>query len=81
MSDQAILDKITEIMRDLTEDDALVLTRKTTADDVELWDSLLHVHLIIAIESAYKIHFETKEIETPGNVGELIDMIQSKLAA
>lgn len=80
MDRQAILTKITELMRELAENDDVVLTEGSTADDVEEWDSLLQVRLIVAIEAEYGIRFETKEITSPKNVGELIDLIEGKLS-
>ena len=74
-----ILAKITELLADIIDDDALKLADSTTADDVEGWDSLSHVKLMVAIEREYSIRFEPKEITAPQNVGELIDLIQRKL--
>ena len=79
MLDRAsILTKITQIMRDLTEDDKLQISDATTADDVEGWDSVLHVKLIITIEDDFGVKFQTREINAPTNVGELVDLVESK---
>lgn len=55
------------------------VTPELTADDVEEWDSLLHVSLIIAIESAFGVRFRVGEIEATKNVGDLVELIQKRL--
>ena len=73
-----ILQRVGEIMSDTFDLDDLKVTRETTADDVEEWDSLTHVRLIVAIERAFKIKFSNAEIERLRNVGELVDAVASK---
>lgn len=79
MTDDEILERLTVMMRDLAEDDGLVLTRDITPDDVEPWDSLLHVRLVVTIEAEFGIRFEVEEIGEPENVGEIIALIREKL--
>jgi len=55
------------------------VTPELTAEDVEEWDSLLHVSLIIAIESAFGVRFRVGEIEATKNVGDLVALIQKRL--
>ena len=57
----------------------LVLTDRTTADDVEEWDSLSHVQLVVALEKHFNIKFTSREILSWDNVGDLIDCIGKKL--
>ena len=71
--------KIQELLREITDDETIILADDTTAEDVGDWDSANHVRLMIALESALKIRFETDEIAAPEDVGELIDLIESKL--
>ena len=66
--------------RDVLDDEEIVLEPATTADDVEGWDSLTHIQLIVAIEKHFKIKFTSKEILSWKNVGELVDCLASKLA-
>lgn len=77
-STDGILKRVGEIMADTFDLDDLTATRETTAGDVEEWDSLSHVRLIVAIERAFKIKFSNAEIERLRNVGGLVDAIASK---
>ena len=81
MDRDAIRSKVQDILRDVVEDDGLVITDETMADDVVDWDSTNHVRLIVALEEELKIRFETDEITAPDTVGDLVDLIASKLAA
>lgn len=73
-----ILVKVQDIFRDLLDDDTIELASETTADDVEGWDSLTHIQLIVAIEKSFKVKFTSREILTWQNVGEMIDCIATK---
>lgn len=74
-----IFKKVNEIFCDELDNDDIVLTDETTADDVEEWDSLSHVQLIVAIEKSFGIKFTSNEILSWNNVGELIDSIEKRL--
>ena len=74
-----IFKKVNEIFCDELDNDDIVLTDETRADDVEEWDSLSHVQLIVAIEKAFGIKFTSNEILSWNNVGELIDSIEKRL--
>ncbi len=76
--DDVILDKIRDIMIDTFDLDDLTITRETTAADIEEWDSLSHIRLIVAIERAFGVKFTNAEIEGLGNVGELVDTVRAK---
>lgn len=78
MSDR--LTELTEIFRRVFEDDTLVIGPETTADQVEGWDSLSHINLILAVEMKYNIRFTRREATSFANVGELLASIESKLA-
>lgn len=75
MREQEIFARLTDIFRELFDDDAIVLTRATTADDIEDWDSLEHINLIAAAESAFGLRFAMREVSTMKNVGEMVDII------
>ena len=74
-----IFSRVQEIFRDELELDDLVLEDVTTADDVEEWDSLSHVQLVVALEKAFNIKFTSREILSWDNVGDLVDCIGKKL--
>ena len=73
-----VLQKINEVFIDNLDNDDIVLTESSTADDIEEWDSLTHVQLVVAVEKKFKIRFNAKEIQSWKNVGEMIDSIIAK---
>ena len=81
MDRDAIRAKVQEILRDVLDDDTVVLSDETVAEDVVDWDSTNHVRLIVGIEEDLGVRFETDEITRPESVGELVDLIASKLPA
>lgn len=78
MEKTQILEEVQEIFRDVLDNEDIVLADETTAEDIEEWDSLSHIQLIVAIEKHFKIKFTSKEILSWKNVGEMIDCISTK---
>jgi len=76
-----IMEILTEVFRDVLDDPALELRDNTTAADVENWDSLNHIDLILAVERRFKVKFTTREVTSLQNVGELAELTQKKLDA
>jgi acyl carrier protein len=76
--DNAAFETLTEIVRDFFEDDSIVLTRATTAKDVEGWDSLAHVRLIVAVERQFQVKFTSSEVAGLKSIGELMDLIDRR---
>ena len=79
MERNEILERVQEVFRDELELDDLVLTDETTADDVEEWDSLTHVQIVVALEKAFALKFTSREILSWDNVGDLVDCIEKEI--
>jgi acyl carrier protein len=80
--DQPEIDaQLTQIFRDIFDDDALTLHGDMTAADVPEWDSFNHINLIVATEAKFGVKFQTAEIELLKNVGQFEELIAKKLAA
>jgi acyl carrier protein len=69
------------IFRDLFQDDTLVLQRSTSAHDIEAWDSLMHVTLMMEVETRFGVRFTTPEVAYLQNVGDLVDLVAKKRPA
>lgn len=70
-----IRDEIARALAELLQVDAVALTDATRAEDVDGWDSLAHLKLIVALEELFEVRFGVQELTAPGNVGDLIDLI------
>jgi acyl carrier protein len=79
MQNDPIYSQLTEIFRDVFDDDSIELTPETTASDISGWDSVAHVDLIVSIETRMKIKFKTSELGSLHNVGQLVGLIEYKL--
>ena len=80
MSRAEVMDKVTAIFRELFEDDDIIITNETTADDIDDWDSLTHLELITTVEKAFGIHFSLGDINGFANVGAMCDCILKHLS-
>ena len=80
MDEPAIYAKLTEIFHAMLEGETVTLTPETTADDVPGWDSMNHIFIVVEIERQFGIKFQTAEMEELKNVGELVQLIGSKLS-
>ena len=79
MKKDKLLKKLEEIFRDVFDNEDLVISNATTADDIEEWDSLMHIHLMIAIEKEFNVTFNTSEVIALLNVGEFVDSLNGKI--
>ena len=79
MERKEIFDKLTDIFRDVMDNNEIVLEEYTTAEDIEEWDSLAHVQLIEKIETVFGVKFSAKEMMSWDDVGEFVDSIEQKL--
>ena len=79
MESTDLLDRITPLFREVFDDDGLVITPEMTADDIDEWDSLSHIRLIVSHEIEFGVKFKTTELSDLRNVGDFIDLLKSKL--
>lgn len=80
MDNDTRLSELQEIFRDVLDQPNLILTRESNGNNVEDWDSLAHINLISSIENKYKVKFALGELQKLKNVGDMIDLIDKKLA-
>ena len=80
MASESILEQLRDIMLDVFDLDDVQLTPATTADDIEEWDSLSHVRLVVAVERKFGFKLKNAEIEALKSVGDLVTLIETKAA-
>ena len=73
-----VLDRLTVIFRGEFEDSALVINDSTTANQIENWDSLATINIIVASEWEFKIKFENWEIQSIRSVGDFLRIIEDR---
>lgn len=76
-----IIAEVTGIFRDVLDNESIELAENTTAADIEEWDSLSHIQLIVAIEKHFKVKFTSAEISGFKNVGDMCRTIEQKISA
>ena len=76
----SIEERLTKVFTTVFDNESIEISPELTADDVDEWDSLSHINLMIAIELEFGIEFDQSEIQNFANVGELMASIQDKLA-
>ena len=76
MKREEIVEKLTNVFRDVFDDESIVLTDETTAADIEDWDSLAHITLITSVEEEFNCKFSMKDVLGLKNVGEMIDLLE-----
>ena len=75
MAREEIYNKLNEVFCDVFDDDSIKVNDGTTANDIEDWDSLEHINLIVAVEKKFGIKFNMGEVNNFKNVGEMVDTI------
>lgn len=80
MDRQTVIAKVQDVMCDVFDVDDIEITDATTAEDLEEWDSLSHIRFMITLERTFGFKFLNEEIAELKNVGDLVTVIQSKLA-
>lgn len=74
-----IQERLTKVFRAVFDNESITLTPDLTADDIDEWDSLSHINLMLAIELEFGIEFSQSEIQNFSNVGELLECVKTKL--
>lgn len=78
MDTREIFERLDRVFQDVFDDDTIHVTPKTTADDIEDWDSLEHITLISAVEREFRMKFKMGEISSMKNVGEMASIIVAR---
>lgn len=79
MTREEAYSKLNEVFRDVFDDESIKVNDATTANDIEDWDSLEHINLVVAVEKCFGIKFNMGEVAKLKNVGEMTDLILSKV--
>ncbi len=77
----SVLDRLNRVFRDVLENDLIMLNPNTTAADIEEWDSLSHVRIVLAVEQEFKLRLKAGEISGLENVGAFVALLERKLTA
>lgn len=75
MTREEAFKRLTNVFREVFDDDTIELTDETTSDDIEDWDSFEHINLIVAVESEFNFKIPMGKVVTMKNVGEMVDII------
>jgi acyl carrier protein len=78
MSSTSTLEQVQQVMEDVFDRDDLAIKPETSADDIEEWDSLSHIRLIVALERRLKVRFKNADLDGLMNVGDLVELIDRK---
>ena len=79
MTKEGVFSALDEVFQDEFDDDMIHVTDATTANDIEDWDSLEHINLVVAVEKRFKIKFTMGEVAGMKNVGEMVDIILKRM--
>lgn len=78
MTRESVFEKVNEVFQDVFDDESIIVGETTTSADVEDWDSLEHINLIVAIENCFGMKFNMGEVTSMKNVGEMVDIIMER---
>lgn len=79
MSKNEVYEWLNEVFQDVFDDEEIIVNDKTTAADIEDWDSLEHINLVVAVEKKFNIKFSMGEVNRFKNVGEMVDIIMTRI--
>lgn len=79
MKKEEVFEMLDEIFQDVFDDNSIKVGEMTTADDIEDWDSLEHINLVVAIEKKFGMKFTMGEVTGMKNVGEMVEIILTRI--
>lgn len=79
MTEEQIQSEVQDVFRRVFGDGTLAVTKKTTQDDIEAWDSLEHINILSIIEQKYKIKFDLNEVMEIKTAGDIMDLVFRKV--
>ena len=79
MSKEEVYERLNKVFQDIFDDDSITVNENTTSNDIEDWDSLEHINLVVAVEQEFGMKFNMNEVTTMKNVGEMVDIILSRI--
>ena len=80
MEKEEIYERLNSVFRDVFDDESIVVKPETTANDIEDWDSLEHINLVVAVEQEFGMKFNMNEVTTMKNVGDMVEIIISRMS-
>ena len=76
MSDRrTIMARLTGVFHEIFDDESIALREETTAKDIEEWDSLMHITLVLAVEKEFGVRLNAAEVGGLANVGAMLDLL------
>lgn len=79
MTREEVFEKLNQVFEDVFDDEEIRVNDNTTSEDIEDWDSLEHINLIVAVEKKFGMKFNMGEVTTMKNVGEMADIILKRI--
>ena len=79
MTRAEVYEKLNKVFQDVFDDETITVDDDTTSEDIEDWDSLEHINLVVAVENEFGVHFNMGEVNKMKNVGEMVDIILRQL--
>lgn len=79
MNKEEIMNRLTNVFRSVFDDEEINISDKTTADDIDDWDSLEHINLLVAVEQEFNIKFNMNDVGNMKNVGDMVNIIISRM--
>lgn len=79
MNEEEIYARLAKIFEDVFDEESINITPEMTAKDVDGWDSLTHIRLMLSVEKAFRIKFTASEIGKLENVGDLVKLIKARI--